>query len=299
MTPHPSEKSFAEGLRAAVAARGLSLDRIRYHLRQRGHDLSIATLSYWQSGRSHPDRAASLAALGSLEEILGVPRASLAALLPPTKRLPEGLSSAATLSLSPIHDAGRRLDELIAELGMTWSEGLRRVSMHDVLVVAEDRSIIRHASHDLHIATQNGVASRAVGHVWPPGVRDFRLEPTLNCTIGRIVEDLDQGVQVVELLFSRTLSEGESIVTEYRRVAPLGVDFDTYWERGFAVGIREVVFEVRFAPTMLPARIEVYKRAQDGSEIVRRLSAEGGTATAIWSDVGTEVVGIRWEWGDS
>ena len=76
---------FADALRAAIVERGLSLDRLRYHLRARGHELSIATLSYWQSGRSRPERASSLTALGALEDILLVPEGSLLRLLPPTR----------------------------------------------------------------------------------------------------------------------------------------------------------------------------------------------------------------------
>ena len=80
---HPSASAFARAFREATDQRGLSLERITFHLRRRGHDLSAATLSYWRTGRSVPQRSASIAALGALEEILGVDRGSLAALVPP------------------------------------------------------------------------------------------------------------------------------------------------------------------------------------------------------------------------
>ena len=65
-----------------MEARGLSLERIRAHLLAYGHDVSVATLSYWQTGRSVPLRRASLQALGALEAILQVPRGALASRLP-------------------------------------------------------------------------------------------------------------------------------------------------------------------------------------------------------------------------
>ncbi|MYR59325.1 transcriptional regulator, partial [Streptomyces sp. SID625] len=40
---------FADALRAAITASGLSLDRIRDRLVRRGASLSVATLSSWQS----------------------------------------------------------------------------------------------------------------------------------------------------------------------------------------------------------------------------------------------------------
>ncbi|MFD9892961.1 transcriptional regulator [Amycolatopsis sp. NPDC059027] len=76
---------FAEALRAAIRARGLGLDRIRYRLRSRGTSLSLATLSHWQSGRCRPERSESLRALRNLEDILGVPGGSLIRLLGPPR----------------------------------------------------------------------------------------------------------------------------------------------------------------------------------------------------------------------
>ena len=50
------EREFADVLRAAIQARGLGLERIRERLLAHGVSVSMATLSYWQSGRSQPER---------------------------------------------------------------------------------------------------------------------------------------------------------------------------------------------------------------------------------------------------
>ncbi|MBB4688093.1 transcriptional regulator [Amycolatopsis jiangsuensis] len=76
---------FAEALRAAIRARGLGLERIRYRLRDRGTSLSLATLSHWQSGRCRPERRDSLLALRNLEDILGVPDGALRRLVGPPR----------------------------------------------------------------------------------------------------------------------------------------------------------------------------------------------------------------------
>ncbi|WP_020670085.1 transcriptional regulator [Amycolatopsis nigrescens] len=72
---------FEAALRAAIKARGLGLERIRYRLLSRGSSLSVATLSHWQSGRCRPERPDSLRALANLEEILDLPPTSLSRLL--------------------------------------------------------------------------------------------------------------------------------------------------------------------------------------------------------------------------
>ena len=76
---------FDVALRAAIRARGLGLDRIRYRLRGKGTTVSLATLSHWQSGRCRPERPESLEALRNLEEILNVPDGSLSKLLGPPR----------------------------------------------------------------------------------------------------------------------------------------------------------------------------------------------------------------------
>ena len=80
--PAPTAR-FAEALRAAIQASGLSLNRIEHRLRERGQAVSSATLSYWQSGLRQPSRHDSLLVVRALEEVLRLPEGSLAALLRP------------------------------------------------------------------------------------------------------------------------------------------------------------------------------------------------------------------------
>src|SRR5206468_428808 len=72
---------FHAALRAAVRERGLTLDRLRSHLAERGIRVGLSSLSDWQHGRSRPLRAGSGRAVAGLEDVLGLPRGSLARLL--------------------------------------------------------------------------------------------------------------------------------------------------------------------------------------------------------------------------
>src|ERR1700716_1094763 len=97
--PHPStaptdhaeldrllrEGPFPAALRAAIQASRLSLDRVQHRLATRGTTISVATLSYWQSGRRRPERPESLHALRHLEAVLRVPPNALTALLGPPR----------------------------------------------------------------------------------------------------------------------------------------------------------------------------------------------------------------------
>lgn len=91
---------FSTELRDAIERRGLGLQRLAARLQERGTSVSVATLSYWQSGRSQPERATSLQTLANLEEILEVPEGHLSSLVssrPSRSRLwrtSEGLSRA-------------------------------------------------------------------------------------------------------------------------------------------------------------------------------------------------------------
>ena len=61
--------------------RGLSLARLQHRLADSGTPVSVATLSYWQSGRSQPERLDSFHAVVGLEDVLGLPAGGLSRLL--------------------------------------------------------------------------------------------------------------------------------------------------------------------------------------------------------------------------
>ncbi|WP_326643260.1 hypothetical protein OG884_06800 [Streptosporangium sp. NBC_01755] len=64
---------FHVALRVAVQARGLTLNRLRHRLGERGLRVGTTSLSYWQQGLRRPERPESLRAVRALEEILILP----------------------------------------------------------------------------------------------------------------------------------------------------------------------------------------------------------------------------------
>ncbi len=133
---------FHEALRAAIAASGLSLDRIQDRLSRRGTPVASATLSSWQSGRYQPERQRSLAALAVLEDVLRLPPGALTGLLgPPRPRgrwlPPDGDHPDLARAWSDHHD----LTAALAALDTRWDDSLTRLSCHNRVDVDADRRV--------------------------------------------------------------------------------------------------------------------------------------------------------------
>lgn len=101
---------FHVALRAAIAARGLPLQRVQHHLSRYGVKVGVTSLSYWQQGARRPQRPESLRAVRALEEILHLPDESLIRLLAE----PDGGDAGATAGQS----AGRSYRSLLEASGI-------------------------------------------------------------------------------------------------------------------------------------------------------------------------------------
>lgn len=285
---HPT---FAQALREAIQARGLGLDRIRIRLGERGVGVSMATLSYWQSGRSRPERRESLIALRHLEEVLHVPAGSLAALLPPPKargraRLREHRD------LATYWPTSSTVDDVVRGVDTRWDERLARISQHDIVTVGAEREEVSFTSRQVLRAVEDGpdrwvVILHIDEHDRPlPTVRPLR-----NCRLGRVVGRERDGLLVAELVFDRPLSRGETVITEHvienSRPFPLA----TNYERKFRFPVREYALEVCFQGE-LPAFCERYTSAEDVVPVRVGKSVHG-----VALDFGPGCYGFRWAWG--
>ncbi|KIF70400.1 hypothetical protein HY68_20405, partial [Streptomyces sp. AcH 505] len=97
---------FHLALRAALAVRGLPLERVQHHLAHRGIKVGVTSLSYWQQGARRPQRPESLRAVGALEAVLDLPVNSLLRLLE-AATAPGGVRGAA-------RDTAGAVDRLLA-----------------------------------------------------------------------------------------------------------------------------------------------------------------------------------------
>jgi transcriptional regulator with XRE-family HTH domain len=281
--------TFADALRSAIDARGLSLDRITDHLAQRGVSVSSATLSYWRSGRSEPGRRSSLAALPHLEEVLGLPAGSLTAALPSTRER------------TPRH-AVRGLDVLwpeephtavLGRLDTSWDTELARVSVHDVLHIGPDRRQARLTVRQAMRARADGPDRRVVMHAQDDldaGLPEIR--PLRGCALGRVERDPEAGVVGAELVFFRPLRRGETVIVTYDVVSPTPGPREHEYTRRLRLPMREYLLEVAFEPRALPESVVAFTEDREQPITLDR----DRRAHLVHTDTAPGTTGIRWSW---
>jgi transcriptional regulator with XRE-family HTH domain len=293
---------FDEALRAAVAASGLSLDRIQDRLIRRGAKISVATLSSWQSGRYRPERASSLAVLASLEQVLGVAPEALSALLGPPRprgrRLPtasddRGLAA----TFAPVTDISTALRQVDAR----WDESLTRLSTH-IRLELDERGLERTMRSRLLLRAESDGPDRWITGFQreDPGPAP-RLRVAAPHRLGKVVENRETGVLVAEVLFDRPLLRGDIIIVEYTHEHRAPLPYSTVMQTTLHVPVREYVMEVRFDPTVLPESCHSFRSADldAGSRPQERLLRPDavGSVLAVALSAGPCRLGIRWDWG--
>lgn len=285
---------FEEALRVAIAARGLSLERLRSHLSARGIQVGAATLSYWQNGHRRPERPDSLRAVSALEEILGLPPDALLVLLGPRRPrgpavgLPQG--SRGYRQLMPAWPA---VEGLIASLDTTADDKLHIAAQHELVWIDGHRSCARREVFQVLRAHQDGV-DRYIAIVTADLGADISLvnvRALENCRVGRVRRDADAGVLVCELLFDLVLRTGQTHLIRYEVLDESDAECDDY-HRGFRFPAGQYALQVRFDPEQLPVACFSYQ----GHEI-RELTMTGYRSVHVnVAPVPPGRVGIRWEW---
>ncbi|SDJ16899.1 hypothetical protein SAMN05192558_110284 [Actinokineospora alba] len=286
---------FADCLRAAIDARDLTLGRIAAHLLARGVRVSVATLSYWQSGRSHPERRASQLAVKHLEEILRVAPRTLTELLDQPRRRGRSLIHLPIGALWPHPD---QIEDATSQVDTEWDDRLTRISHHDRLIVGPDRDERSTVSRQVLRASADGpdrwvVIVHLDAHDGPlPLVRPLR-----HCHLGRVVHKPEAGLIVAELLFDTPLRRGETIITEHELVTRAPYPPAGNYERKFRMPVREYVVEVCFDAAAVPAHCEQYTVTETGEEVVRQVQVgDRGTVHGVALDFGPGCYGFRWQW---
>ncbi len=290
---------FDVALRAAIQARGLSLERLREHLHAHGVSITAATLSYWQSGRSRPERRESVLGLRCLERVLEVPPGSLTALLGPPRargRWPRQVPASSELGRFWPHR--EVVDEAVRDVDTRWDERLSRISQHDVVLVGPDREERAIRSRQVLRAESDG-PDRWVAilhldeHDRPlPILRSLR-----GCRPGRTVHRPEDGLLVVELLFDRPLARGETVLTEHTLANRAPCPPATNYERKFRFPVREYVLEVRFSPSALPVRCEQYSAEEGGADRVVPVTPDD-SVHGVALNFGPGRYGFRWSFVD-
>lgn len=293
---------FHVALRAAIEARGLTLQRLRHRLAQRGLRIGVTSLSYWQQGLRRPERPESLRAVQGLEEILELPAGALTALLGrPRSRgrnasLPPGAVGYSTIFSSPV-----TLDSLLTALdGVAADRRLHTETMFETVHLDAGRAARRRETVQV-VRAHADLADRVI-LVWrgEPGcpVEDVEIRPLENCRTGRVRRDADTALVVAELLFDHALYAGDTYVLRYDLHDPSGLECPEY-ERVFRYPATQYVLQMRFSPGALPVRCRHYTRRSQGApcQDVKDLVLNAHRTVHL-AETGVQpgVLGIRLDW---
>ncbi|MGI5374561.1 hypothetical protein ACQEV2_10005 [Streptomyces sp. CA-251387] len=291
---------FHVALRAAIAARGLPLQRVQHHLSRRGVKVGVTSLSYWQQGARRPQRPESLRAVRALEEILQLPEESLIRLLAEADDH-AALQRPAARSYRSLVEASGVLEQLLAELDWPVDGGVHTLAHHERVRIGARRELAGRESHHIVRAHKDGVDRFVAVHHGDPGCVPERMTVRAleNCRTGRVRWHHDTGVLVAEMLFDRRLRAGDTYLFRYG-VEDGTADVSREYARGFPLAGGQYALQVRFAENALPVRC--HRFAQHSAAAPRSghqglaLSGLHHSVHLVEPRVRTGIVGIGWEW---
>lgn len=293
---------FPEALRAAIKGSGLSLDRIQHRLQLRGVTISVATLSYWQSGRRRPERPESLDALRHLEAVLRVPPNALTALLGPPRPRGRRRHTGRLLPIDVLWGSNSNLAGLLSRVNTSCDGILARISQHDRCEVNAQRQLRSVGVSQVLRAEQDGADRWILVYDWETTTADApQITGLRNCRLGRVAVDHEAHLLVAELLFDRPLATGETLIMEYQVVNPVsdhGLRADSYFRR-LRLPVRDFVIEVQFDGAALPARCQQFSSPVGDVRMARRRNltvSPTGAVHAVALGVGPGLFGIEWDW---
>jgi transcriptional regulator with XRE-family HTH domain len=294
-----ANSTFEDALRAAIRARGLSLERIHQRLRMAGAEVSPATLSYWQSGRTRPERARSLVALGHLEHILQVPPGTLSNRLGPPRPRGRWLNhTSGELGTHALWAEPAPVSAVLRQVNTQWDSWLTRLSQHDRFEVGPDGTERSLATRHVLRAEDDGPDRWTCVYQVDKPVSPPTLEPSGPCRLGHQYFLPEQGFFASEVLFDRPLNKGETVVCEYKLIHGVESPVARNYERKFRFPVREYVLEVRFQEPALPVHCYQYEAITAADkEDSRALSLDGANGVhAVALGFGPGRFGIRWDW---
>ncbi|WP_128377819.1 hypothetical protein [Streptomyces cavernae] len=290
---------FHVALRAAIAARGLPLQRVQHHLTRYGVKVGVTSLSYWQQGARRPQRPESLRAVRALEEILQLPDESLIRLLarPDERCGPERPAR----SYRSLVAASGVLERLLAELEASPDGGLHTIGHHEHVRIGPRRELAARDSHHIVRAARDGVDRYVAVHHGDPGCAPdgMTVRALENCRTGRVRWHAETGVVVAELLFGTRLRAGDTFLFRYCFEDGTAGPSSEY-VRGFGLAGGQYALQVSFAEEALPLRCHRFTQHSAAAPRSGRqelpLSGPHHSVHLVEPRVRSGMVGIAWEW---
>ncbi|MGE7391740.1 hypothetical protein ACQKM2_40335 [Streptomyces sp. NPDC004126] len=291
---------FHAALRAAIAARGLPLQRVQHRLAARGIKLGVTSLSYWQQGARRPRHPESLRAVSALEEILELPGGSLLRLLAGTLPAADPPRPAAR-SYRALVSVGAAVEGLLAGMELPADGGLHTVGHHERVRIGPGGELRTRESQQIVRAHRDGVDRYLAVHHGDPGCDATRVEVTAyeNCRTGRVRCHPEAGVVVAELLFDARLRRGDTYVFGYGIADGTGGRSAEY-VRGFSYAGGQYMLQVAFDEAALPVRCRRFARTGPGAPrtALGDLTPSGRHRAVhlLEQDVRRGILGITWDW---
>lgn len=291
---------FHLALRAALALRGLPLQRVQHHLAGRGIKVGVTSLSYWQQGARRPQRPESLRAVRELEAVLKLPPESLIRLL--VAQGPGGEAERpATRSYRALVEASGSVERLLAELESPQDGGLHTVGHHERVRIGPDRVLVGRESQQVVRAHRDGIDRYLAIHHGDPGCDPAQVVVRAgeNCRTGRVRWQRETGVVIAELLFDARLRAGDTYLFGYGFEDGTGGRSGEY-VRGFSFAGGQYVLQVRFDEAALPVRCRRFAQASAVAPRTARqdltLSGRHGTVHFVEQGVRPGILGVDWDW---
>ncbi|MBP0455003.1 MULTISPECIES: hypothetical protein [unclassified Kitasatospora] len=292
---------FHLALRTAIAARGLALHRVREHLAQRGVQVGITSLSYWQQGRRRPERAESLRAVRVLEDVLDLPAHSLTRLLGPRRATPADPAGPPVLPYRDLITPATAVDDLLATIASPRDTGLHTITHIERIRVGPDRHLVRRDSQHALRAHRDGIDRYLAIYQGDPGCDITRVgvRAEENCRPGRIRRDPAHDLLVAELLLDRRLRAGDTHLLGYGFDDAPSPTPSSEYVRGFNSGAGQYVLQVTFHPAALPVRCHRFALHAPGGKPygTEELTLDGHHCVhLVGSALQPCLLGIRWDW---
>lgn len=282
---------FADALRAAMQAQGMTLSRLRARLAEHGNPISTSALGYWRKGERRPEGAKSLAAVADIEEVLYLASGALSALLPPSTRLGAPSQLRTPDGIGPVTDSINELGLLLLSEPL---DNVRPLSVH-ITVDVDPRGLVVRQRQRIRIQAvrvpMTEFAWVEMTYAPSPVTPDF--SGLFGCRAVRTVARESADGFGCRFTLDRAVPVGQSTIVEFQIDYPEG--YPREQECGFAAGRRthEVVLWARFAEGMVPEWIEE-SEVIDGVDTRRRRVLDGGAVHAERIDFPVGVLALRW-----
>ncbi|MGA5041181.1 hypothetical protein ACPCA8_29595 [Streptomyces capoamus] len=290
---------FHVALRAAIAARGLPLQRVQHHLSRHGVKVGVTSLSYWQQGARRPQRPESLRAVRALEEILQLPEESLIRLLAESDEC--AAAGRPGRSYRSLVEASDIVDRLTADLGWSMDGGLNTLGHHECVRIGARRELAAREAHHIVRAHRDGVDRFVAVHHGDPGCDPNRItvHALENCRTGRLRWDRESGVLVAELLFGTRLGSGDTFLFRYGIEDGTAGPSREYLQR-FGCPGGQYALQVRFDTAALPVRCHRFTQHSAAAPRNNRqelpVTGPHHSAHVVEPRIRPGVVGIAWDW---